>query len=235
MGATPTRRADAPVPPTRRDHRRPVRAHRRTRHHHLHGERLGGRTRGRHPVGRHRRATPTSRGRPAAGRAAPTPPARTPTRSAPRRTSTTPAARETISRCHRSRSAEAYIGGGVDGLNLACCGARTTTYTDSNGYFKPGLDFCGQRRRPAGTGRRCCSTSPATHNVKMVVVSIGGNDFNFASIVQHVRDRLPRPPRRGAKDYCNDDSSVTANFTAANVAAVSARGSPRRTATSGPR
>ena len=27
------------------------------------------------------------------------------------------------------------------GLNLACSGAKTSTYTDSNGYFKPGLDF----------------------------------------------------------------------------------------------
>ena len=48
---------------------------------------------------------------------------------------------ETIDRCHRSKSAEAYIGGGVSGLNLACSGARTTTYTDGNGRFKPGLDF----------------------------------------------------------------------------------------------
>ena len=38
---------------------------------------------------------------------------------------------ETINRCHRSRSAEAHVGGGVNGLNLACSGARTSTYTDS--------------------------------------------------------------------------------------------------------
>ena len=53
----------------------------------------------------------------------------------------------------------------------------------------------------------------------MVVVSIGGNDFNFASIVQQcVTDFLASPS--WWKDYCNDDCSVTANFTAANVAAV---------------
>ena len=62
----------------------------------------------------------------------------------------------------------------------------------------------------------------ATHNVKMVVVSIGGNDFNFASIVQScVTDFLTSPS--WWKNYCHDDSSVTSNFTAAHVAAVRAR------------
>ena len=62
----------------------------------------------------------------------------------------------------------------------------------------------------------------ATHNVKMVAVSIGGNDFKFADIVTTcVADFLASPT--WWKDYCQDDSSVTANFTAANVAAVKAR------------
>ena len=127
---------------------------------------------------------------------------------------------ETINRCHRSKSAEAYLGGGVNGLNLACSGARTTTFTDGNGYFKPGLDFYssgGQQGQAL-----MLQSFAATHNVKMVVVSIGGNDFNFASIVQQcVTDFLASPT--WWKDYCNDDSSVTSNFTAANVAAVRAK------------
>ena len=50
----------------------------------------------------------------------------------------------------------------------------------------------------------------------MVNLSIGGNDFNFASIVQTcVTDWLTSPS--WWKDYCNDDSSVTSNFTSANV------------------
>ena len=58
----------------------------------------------------------------------------------------------------------------------------------------------------------------ATRNVKMVVLSIGGNDFNFADIVQTcVSDFLLSPS--WWPDYCNDDSSVTANFTSANVTA----------------
>src|SRR3954471_5809523 len=43
---------------------------------------------------------------------------------------------ETIPRCHRSKAAEAYIGGGINGLNLACSGAKTSTFTDSSGNFK---------------------------------------------------------------------------------------------------
>ena len=62
----------------------------------------------------------------------------------------------------------------------------------------------------------------ATHNVKMVAVSIGGNDFNFGSIVQHcVTDFLTSPT--WWKDYCKDDSSVTANFTSGNVSTVRPR------------
>ena len=128
---------------------------------------------------------------------------------------------EQIDRCHRSKAAEAYIGGGVNGLNLACSGARTTTSTDSNGRFKPGLDFYDDGAGRQGQAKMLQSFA-ATHNVKMVVVSIGGNDFNFASIVQTcVTDFLTSPS--WWPDYCKDDSSVTSNFTSTNVSAVRAR------------
>ncbi|WP_310529725.1 hypothetical protein [Nocardioides sp.] len=123
---------------------------------------------------------------------------------------------ETINRCHRSKSAEAYIGGGVSGLNLACSGSRVATFTDSSGNFKPGLDFYNSGGNQGQA--LLLQNFAATHNVKMVTVSIGGNDFNFASIIQTcVTDWLTSPT--WAKNYCNDDSSVTSNFTAANVAA----------------
>src|SRR3954467_4608931 len=48
---------------------------------------------------------------------------------------------EAIPGCHRSRSAEVHIGGGITSVNLACSGARTTTHTGSDGAFKPGIDF----------------------------------------------------------------------------------------------
>ncbi len=126
---------------------------------------------------------------------------------------------EQINRCHRSRSAEAYIGGGVNGLDLACSGATTST---SNGsYFKPGLDFYDDGAGNQGQAKMLQGFA-GSHHVKMVVVSIGGNDFNFGSVVTTcVEDFLYSPS--WAKDYCNDDSSVTANFTSANVASVRAR------------
>src|SRR5450631_3932595 len=128
---------------------------------------------------------------------------------------------EQIPRCHRSKSQESYIGGGVNGLDLACSGAKTSTFTSSDGYFKPGLDFADNGAGQQGQAKML-QTFAATHNVKMVVVGIGGNDFNFASIVQTcLTDFLGSPS--WFPDYCNDDSSVTANFTAANVGAVQAR------------
>ena len=126
---------------------------------------------------------------------------------------------ETIVRCHRSKAAEAYVGGGVNGLNLACSGAKTAT---SNGdYFKPGLDFFDDGAGKLGQAKMLQQFA-ASHRVGMVVVSIGGNDFNFADVVTScVTDFLSSPT--WWKDYCYDDSSVKANFTASNVTAVRAR------------
>lgn len=121
---------------------------------------------------------------------------------------------EEIVRCHRSKAAEEHIGGGVVSKNLACSGATTSTTNGSN--FKPGIDFY---NGAGGQGQALMLQNyAATHNVKMVNLSIGGNNFNFASIVQScVVDFLTSPS--WWKDYCNDDSSVLANFTAANIAA----------------
>ncbi len=47
---------------------------------------------------------------------------------------------ESIPGCHRSKSAEVHIGGGVTSVNLACSGARTYSRV-SDGKFKPGIDF----------------------------------------------------------------------------------------------
>jgi hypothetical protein len=127
---------------------------------------------------------------------------------------------EAITRCHRSKAAEAFIGGGVSAVNLACSGAKAATYSDSDGNFKPGLDFYSDASGRVGQAR-ALQTFATTHNVKLVPLSIGGNDFNFASVVQScLTDFLTSPS--WWKDYCNDDSSVTANFTAANVSAKTA-------------
>jgi len=125
---------------------------------------------------------------------------------------------ETINRCHRSFASEIVVGGGLNSLNLACSGAQTTTVpSDSNGYFKPGLDFY---NGSAGQGQALMLQNfAATHNVKLVAVSIGGNDFNFAGIVQDcVTDFLTTPS--WWPSYCKNDSVTTNAMASSNVATV---------------
>ncbi|HEY2571230.1 MAG TPA: hypothetical protein VGI27_07145 [Solirubrobacteraceae bacterium] len=123
---------------------------------------------------------------------------------------------ETIPGCHRSKAAEVNIGGGVSGANLACSGAKTYTVSEGS-TFKPGLDFYNSGGKEGQA--LMLQHFAATHDVKLVAISIGGNNFNFASIVQTcVQDWLLSPS--WWPNYCNDDSSVTSNFTASNVAKV---------------
>ncbi len=128
---------------------------------------------------------------------------------------------EAIPGCHRSKSAEIGFGT-VSSMNLACSGAETATEPYSAGSdFKPGLDFYNDGAGHIGQAL-ALQNFAATHQVKLVAVSIGGNDFKFASIVEDcVADFLTSPS--WWKNYCDDDSSVTANFTAANLAVVQAR------------
>lgn len=128
---------------------------------------------------------------------------------------------EVIKNCHRSAASEAYIGGGVNGYNLACSGAETSTYTDSLGNFKPGIDFYDNGFGKQGQAKMLQQFA-ATRNVDMVVLSIGGNDFNFASIVSTCVTNFLSSSSLWP-NYCNDDASVKANFTSSNVAAVRAR------------
>jgi hypothetical protein len=124
---------------------------------------------------------------------------------------------EVIPSCHRSLAAEIGIGGGVNSVNLACSGARTSSFTDEEGDFKPGIDFYND-----GSGHKgqalLLQEYAASHNVKLVALSIGGNNFNFAAIVQDcLTDWLTSPS--WFPNYCHDDSEVTSNFTSANVSA----------------
>lgn len=95
---------------------------------------------------------------------------------------------ESIPGCHRSSSAEIHIeqaGAQVLSVNLACSGAETAT--DATGpNFKPGIDFYQDESRglrgQTAELYRLASANPG--RIKMVVLSIGGNDFNFGSIVE---------------------------------------------------
>jgi hypothetical protein len=129
---------------------------------------------------------------------------------------------ETIHGCHRSKASEIGIGGGVLSANLACSGARTATQAFSSGSdFKPGLDFYDDGAGHTGQAK-ALQQYAATHNVKMVVALIGANDYGFADIVQAcVVDWLTSPT--WWKNFCNDDSSIRAKFTASNIAAITTR------------
>jgi hypothetical protein len=119
---------------------------------------------------------------------------------------------ELIPFCHRSKSAEIHIGG-VNGENLACSGAKTSTFTEE-GHFKPGLDFY---YNAGNEGQALMLRNFAhKHNVKLVAVSIGGNNYNFASIVETcIKDYLTSTESKPI--YCKEDASVRANFSNENV------------------
>src|SRR3954452_171007 len=124
---------------------------------------------------------------------------------------------EAIPGCHRSKSNESAIGGGVVGKNLACSGAKAATAPYSSGSdFKPGLDFYNDGAGHIGQAKALQSYA-STHNVNLVAISIGGNDYRFADIVQQcVQDFLLSPS--WWPDYCKDDSLVTGQMNATNIA-----------------
>jgi hypothetical protein len=126
---------------------------------------------------------------------------------------------EAIPGCHRSKAAEIHIGGGTASANLACSGARTYTQPFSSGNdFKPGLDFYDDGAGHIGQAK-ALQAYAASHNVKAVFVLIGANNYGFADIAQTcVEDWLLSPS--WWPNYCNDDSSVSSRFTAANQAAI---------------
>ena len=109
---------------------------------------------------------------------------------------------EAIERCHRSQSAVIHIGV-VRSLNLACSGAVTRTKVTAEGYFKPGIDFYeeGSRKGQALMLQEFASE----HNVKMVALSISGNDFKFAPIFEACVKAFLVP---FLEPHCKDDVTV---------------------------
>jgi len=119
--------------------------------------------------------------------------------------------------CHRSKSAEVFIGDGVQGVNLACSGARTYTRF-SDGDFKPGIDFYNSGGYK-GQAQALQDLAGTNKNIKAVVVLIGANDYGFADIVQScVTDWLTSPS--WWKNYCQDDADMVRMFSSANITAV---------------
>jgi hypothetical protein len=132
---------------------------------------------------------------------------------------------ELIPGCHRARSAEVYVGGKVEGENLACSGALTYSSV-SEEEFKPGLDFEFKKFGQGITSGGKCDLEVCEgqalmlqryaeehHNVRMVVVSIGGNNFEFGAIVEACISAYL------TSSICSTNASVTNRVNAAAVAA----------------
>ena len=124
---------------------------------------------------------------------------------------------EAIRGCHRSKSAEVYIG--IPAVNLACSGARTATNAGGSD-FKPGIDFYSDASGRKGQAQMLQEYA-TTHNVRAVVLLIGANNYGFADIVQAcIADWLTSPS--WWKNYCSDDSGITSRFTASRIATETA-------------
>jgi hypothetical protein len=97
---------------------------------------------------------------------------------------------EAIKDCHRSRQAEVnFTPAGSASVNLACSGATALSdYSSKSNTWKPGIDFAQQKVRSGAVGvgqaqllQNLASANPG--RIGFVVLSIGGNDFDFGQIV----------------------------------------------------
>ena len=110
----------------------------------------------------------------------------------------------------------------MSGENLACSGAKTYSFSEGE-KWKPGLDFYNSGGKEGQA--LMLQNFAKTHDVKLVAVSIGGNNFNFASVVQDcVEDFLESTIFYDF--YCSKESSVTNNFTRATSPKSKAKSKP---------
>ena len=113
---------------------------------------------------------------------------------------------EEIAGCHRSKSAVIHIGD-AQSKNLACSGAVTSTRFDGDrSNFKPGIDFYDQDGLQGQA--LMLQEFATTHPVKLVALSIGGNDFKFSSIVAACVGSFVDPAKYGAN--CKDNPNLQA-------------------------
>jgi hypothetical protein len=127
---------------------------------------------------------------------------------------------ELIPGCHQADLPEVAVNySDVRGENLACSGAETATKTEGT-FFKPGIDFYDKGTR---VGQALALERFAkTHDVTAVVLSIGGNDFNFSTILtQCVEDFIATAV--GPHTFCSNDPKLASYFTPGYVSDVEQR------------
>ena len=79
-------------------------------------------------------------------------------------------------------------------VNLACSGA-------DDGEHLPRVATAARRSRASRRRATSCAYVAQALNVKLVVLSIGGNDLGFADIVQACATGVPEPPRPALRDH----------------------------------
>lgn len=118
---------------------------------------------------------------------------------------------EAIKDCHRSAQAEVnFKGPGVTSVNLACSGATTgSSYNAKTDTWKPGIDFATQPLPGPTTGfgqakmlQNLAAANP--QQISMVVLSIGGNDFDFGTIVAKCAEAYMY-----GQPACSSDKAIT--------------------------
>lgn len=131
-----------------------------------------------------------------------------------------PAGLEEIPGCHQATLPEVAVDyGDVKGENLACSGAETATKFEGS-VFKPGIDFYS---RGDHIGQALALQQFAKgHDVTAVVLSIGGNDFDFSTILTTcVQDFFATAG--GTPTYCSKDPALAPDFSASHRAEVKQR------------
>ena len=103
-------------------------------------------------------------------------------------------------------------------MDFACSGARTSSYTAASGRFVPGIDLYRDGKGHIGQALMLARWA-RTHRVRLVVLSIGGNDVGFGAIVARcVADYVTSTP--GDPDRCRDDRAVARRLAPARVEMV---------------
>ncbi len=126
---------------------------------------------------------------------------------------------ETQPGCHRAEQSVATLGvDDVRGLNLACSGATTRSQRVGK-RFTPGLDFYADGHGHRGQALALQSFA-SSHDVSHVIVSIGGNDFHYGSIVARCAGGFIGFGVE--RSECGMDADLQRVFSAANARAVTA-------------
>ena len=112
--------------------------------------------------------------------------------------------------CHRSTSASMHWNAaGYAGVNLACSGAQTHTFTNTDNQFKPGFNFNAQGTDQSSQLQKLAQSARAAGDtISVVQVSIGGNDMGFSKVITDCATRFITPTQDACYKTADTPGSV---------------------------